>query len=173
MEIVENLEAWSAEFEANWLKHYQETGETNWKIYNRAKNETAPGTPGINLSKSRLLFISSAGGYLANEQEPFAAADDLGDYTVRIFPLDTPRSQIDFAHDHYDHTAVKTDPQVLLPVQHLQNLVAEGRIGSLHPDLISFHGYQPDVRRIVYELIPAVLNFVEKEKVEAALLVPA
>lgn len=173
MEIVENLEEWSAQFEANWLKHYKETGETNWKIYNRAKNETAPGRPGIDLSQSRLLFISSAGGYLASEQEPFAAADDLGDYTIRVFPVDTPPSQIDFSHDHYDHTAVKADPQVLLPIQHLQNLVAEGHIGSLHSNLISFHGYQPDVRRIVHEMIPDVLNIVEKEKIDTALLVPA
>jgi hypothetical protein len=43
----------------------------------------------------------------------------------------------------------------------------------LHPEWISFHGYQPDVRRIVHELIPEVLEYVAKEKVNAALLVPA
>ena len=173
MEIVENLDEWSAVFEANWLTHYRVTGETNWKIYNRAKNESAPGGPGVDLAQSRLLFISSAGGYLANEQEPFDAVDELGDYTIRLLPTDPPLSQIDFAHDHYDHTAVKADPQVLLPIRHLQDLVADGQIGSLHQNWISFHGYQPDVRRIVEEFIPEVLDYVEKEKIDAALLVPA
>lgn len=173
MDIVENLEGWSAEFEANWLKHYQETGETNWKIYNRAKNEAAPAGPGIDLAQSRLLFISSSGGYLPAEQAPFAAADDLGDYTIRPLPVDMPFSQIAYAHDHYDHTAVENDPQVLLPLPHLQTMVAAGQIGSLHPEWISFHGYQPDVRRIVHALIPEVLEYVAKEKVDAALLVPA
>lgn len=27
MEMVENLEEWSETFEANWLKHYRETGK--------------------------------------------------------------------------------------------------------------------------------------------------
>jgi hypothetical protein len=173
VDIVENLDGWASDFEANWLKHFQETGETNWKIYNRAKNESAPGLPGINLSQSRLLFISSAGGYLKGEQEPFNAADDLGDYSVRLFSVDTPFSRIAYAHDHYDHTAVESDPQVLLPLQHLQDMVAEGKIGSVSPEIISFHGYQPDVRRIVHELIPDVLTHVDNEKVEGALLVPA
>ncbi|MCL4262969.1 MAG: hypothetical protein KJ069_07125 [Anaerolineae bacterium] len=173
MEIVENLTQWSDEFEKNWLKHYQETGETLWKIYNRARNETAPGLPGIDLSQSRLLFISTAGGYVAGEQQPFAAADLLGDYTVRTFPVDTPLAQLAYAHDHYDHTAVTTDPQVLLPLNHLQEMVAAGEIGSLYPEVISFHGYQPDVRRIVNELIPTVLGMVDKGKIDGALLVPA
>ena len=173
VEIVENLGAWTAEFEANWLRHYRETGETNWKIYNRAKNETAPSGPGIDLGQSRLLFISSAGGYLAAKQAPFNAADDLGDYTIRILSSATPFSQIDYAHDHYDHSALETDPQVLLPLPLLRSMVEAGQIGDLHPQMISFHGYQPDVRRIVNEFIPQVLAFVEKEKVDAALLVPA
>lgn len=173
MEIVENLAQWADEFERNWLRHYRETGETLWKIYNRARNEAAPGVSGIDLSRSRLLFISTAGGYVAGEQEPFEAADLLGDYTVRIFPLDTPLDRLVYAHDHYDHTAVTADPQVLLPLNHLKEMVAAGEIGSLHPQVISYHGYQPDVRRIVHELIPAVLGLVDKEKVDGALLVPA
>lgn len=173
MEIVENLTQWSDEFEGNWLKHYQETGEMLWKIYNRARNETAPGLPGIDLSQSRLLLISTAGGYVAGEQQPFTAADLLGDYTVRTFPVDIPLAQLAYAHDHYDHTAVTNDPQVLLPLNHLQEMVVEGEFGSLYPEVISFHGYQPDVRRIVNELIPTVLGMVDKGKIDGALLVPA
>jgi len=173
VEIVENLSQWSDQFEQNWLKHYQETGETFWKIYNRARNENAPGTPGIDLAHSQLLFISTAGGYLAGEQEPFDAENLLGDYTVRTFPIDTPFEKLAFAHDHYDHTAVTIDPQVLLPLNHLQEMAAAGEIGGLYPDVISFQGYQPDVRRIVNELIPTVLAVIDKEKVDGALLVPA
>lgn len=173
MEIVENLDQWSAEFEQNWLRHYRETGETHWKIYNRAKNRNAPGRPGIDLSQSRLVLISSAGGYLAGSQEPFDAPNLLGDYSVRPFPVGTPFNQIAYAHEHYDHTAVDADPQVLLPLRHLEAMVAEGVIGGLHPDVISFHGYQPDVRRIVHEFIPAVMAHVEAGKIEGALLVPA
>ena len=120
-----------------------------------------------------MLLISSAGGYLKASQTPFDAANALGDYTIRTFPVTTPFSDLAFAHDNYDHTAVDADPQVLLPLVHLQDLVAEGVIGALDPQVISFHGYQPDVRRTVNELIPAIRERVDKEKVDAALLVPA
>lgn len=61
------------------------------------------------------MLISSAGGYLKNEQEPFDAANDLGDYTIRTFPSTTQPEQIAFAHEHYDQR-LKSDQQVLLPL---------------------------------------------------------
>lgn len=173
MEIVENMAEWSETFEQNWLAHFRETGETVWKIYNRAKNSQAPGLPGIHLPESRILLISSAGAYLKDGQEPYDAADDLGDYSIRLFDVTTPFDQLDYAHDHYDQTAVKTDPQVLLPLAHLQEMAAAGVIGDVHEQVISFHGYQPDVRRIVGETIPAILAEVDREKVDGVLLVPA
>jgi len=173
MQIVENLSQWAETYEETWLAHYEATGETNFKIYERPRNQEAPGVPGIDLTQSRLLLISSAGGYLKASQSPFDAANALGDYTIRTFPITTPFSDLAFAHDHYDHTAVDDDPQVLLPLAHLDDLVAEGAIGALVPQVISFHGYQPDVRRTVHELIPTILDIVDKKKVDAVLLVPA
>lgn len=62
------------------------------------------------MRRSRLVLISSAGGYLPAGQEPFDAANPLGDYTIRLVPSATPLAEIAYAHDHYDHTAVNTDP---------------------------------------------------------------
>ena len=170
---MEDLAGWEAEFEANWLAHYKKTGETFFKIYNRPRNELAPSGPGIDLSRSRLALISSAGGYLRHEQEPFDAENDLGDYTIRLFPASTSFEDIAYAHTHYDHTAVNTDPQVLLPLRHLTDMVAEGVIGELAPSVISFMGYQPDVRRVVEEMIPAIIDVAKAEEIDAALLVPS
>jgi hypothetical protein len=39
--------------------------------------------------------------------------------------------------------------------------------------VISFSGYQPDVVRVVNELIPAVVEAAKAEQVDAALLIPA
>lgn len=173
MEIVEELDAWREQFAKTWLAHYQETGEVDWKRYNRPRNQTIPGGPGIDLSNSRLLLISTAGGYLPASQTPFDADNDLGDYTIRTFPVETPFDDIAFAHTHYDHTAVNKDPQVLLPLQHLKDLVAEGKIGELASDVISFGGYQPDVARIVEETIPVILGAAKASQARGALLVPA
>lgn len=173
MEILEKRDEWSAAFEAGWLAHYNETGEKDWKLYNRPYNTPLDPTPGIDLSQSRLVLISSAGTYLTASQEAFDASHAIGDYTMRIWPLDTPFTDLSIAHDHYDHTAIQADPQVLLPIQHLQDLVSEGVIGELVPEVISYMGYEPDIRRTVDELAPIVVANAHELGAEAALLVPS
>lgn len=173
MEIVENLAQWQIDYEQGWLAHFKETGQLDWQRYVRPKNSTAPAGPGVNLSQSRLALISSAGAYLRAAQAPFDAPNPLGDYTIRLFPSTTPFEALAYTHDHYDHTAVLADPQVLLPLRHLADLVYERVIGALAPSVISFSGYQPDVVRVVNELIPAVVEAAKAEQVDAALLIPA
>jgi hypothetical protein len=34
-----------------------------------------------------------------------------------------------FDHTHYDHTAVDEDPEVQLPLRHMEEMVAAGMIG--------------------------------------------
>jgi len=173
MKIVEDLAQWKAEYETGWLAHLRETGEFNWKIYNRPTNKAAPSGPGVNLSRSRLALISSAGAYLPQSQAPFDAENDFGDYTIRLFPSSINLADLDYAHTHYDQTAVRQDPQVLLPLRHLEDLVTEGVIGELVPSVISFSGYLPNVERTVNELIPAIVAAAKAETIDAALLVPA
>ncbi len=173
VDILENREAWESTFHTGWLAHYQRTGETDFRQYQRPKNSAAPAGPAVELRRSRMVLISSAGGFLPASQEPFDAVNPLGDYSIRLIPSYTPLTQIAYAHDHYDHTAVNTDPQVLLPLEHLATLVQEGAIGALTPNVISFMGYQPDVGRVLDELIPAIQAAVKAEAAQAALLVPS
>lgn len=172
MKILENKARWSEEYHAGWLAHQKTTGEANWRIYNRPTNNLTPGLPGIRLNESRLMLISSAGGYLLGHHEAFDALSAYGDYTVRTFPSDTSFDALAFAHDHYDHTYVNQDPQVALPLHHLQELVAEERIGKLAPSVISFMGYQPDSARVVDETIPQIISIAKEQAVQAALLAP-
>ena len=173
MEILENKDQWRTNFHEGWLAHFQQTGTVDWKLYQGPKNSAAPAGPGIDLGTSRLMLISSAGGYLRKTQQPFDAADPLGDYSIRVFPSSTPLDALAIAHDHYDHTAVDQDPQVPIPLRHLEALVAEGMIGEMAPSAVSFMGYQPDASRVVDEMVPAILQVAQAEQVRAALLVPA
>ena len=173
MDIVEGLSAWQQAFADGWLAHYQETGKIDWKRYTRPRNRTVPGTPGIDLTTSRLMLISSSGAYLRAHQEPFDAENDLGDYSIRAIPTSSSFEEIAYAHTHYDHAAVDADPQVLVPLEHLRELDRAGLIGELAPSFVSFGGYQPDAGRVVAETIPAVLEIARKERIHAALLVPA
>ncbi|TES92327.1 MAG: hypothetical protein E3J88_01210 [Anaerolineales bacterium] len=172
MAIIENPLEWLKDFHQGFLAHLEKTGELDWKKYVRPRNRLAPSGGGIDLAASRLMLISSAGGYLPANQEPFDEHNPLGDYTIRIIPTDTPFPEIEFAHNHYDHKFVEADPQVLIPLQNLEDMANEGKIGEFTSEFVSFSGYQPNVIRVVKELVPAILKVAKENEVQAALLVP-
>jgi hypothetical protein len=173
MEILEHRDQWEAGFRRGWLAGMEQTGVPDWKSYTHPQNSPLAPTPGVDLSRSRLLFITTAGAYLPDSQEPFDASNTLGDYTIRTIPDSTPLEALAYAHEHYDQTAVQTDPQVLIPLGHLADMVSAGTIGELAPAWISFMGYQPDLGRVVDELIPAIFPAAKALQADAALLVPA
>jgi len=173
MDILENRAEWEATFKENFVAHLDETGETNFKVYNRAKNKTQPSGKAVDLSQSNLLLVTSAGGYLKASQEPFDAPNLLGDYSHRLFPIDTPFEDLAYAHDHYDHQYIDADPQVLVPLKHLADMVDDGYIGELAPTVFSYSGYTPDLSRVLDELAPAVIEQAKSQNAQAALLVPS
>ncbi len=170
---LENQEAWSTRYREGWLKHHQDTGEFDWKLYEKPINTQSVAGGAVRLSQSRVMLISSAGGYLRDSQAPFDAPHPYGDYSIRVFPSSTPLDKIGIAHDHYDHQFVDADRQVLLPLRHLEDLACEGVIGSVSPNVINFMGYQPDAGRVVDELVPQIIAAIYAEKADAALLVPS
>jgi len=172
MDILENKTQWQKQYRDNFLEHYHQTGSLYWRQYPHPRNTQPPPGSGVDPSTARLMFISSAGGYLDGEQEPFDAAHLLGDYTIRLIPTATPLEDLSYAHDHYDHAAVDQDPQVLMPLRHLKALAGEGLIGHLAASVVSFMGYQPDVGRVIDELIPPILGTAAAERIDAALLIP-
>lgn len=176
MDIIEKRDEWMAEFEAGWLKELNETGKMNWSVYTRPKNTQSPAGKAIDLSKSKLMLITTAGTYLPAYHEPFNDSDDthpLGDYSIRHYPTSTNLDELRIAHSHYPHDAMLMDPQVLVPLRHLEDMVAEGIIGSLAPSVVSYAGYQPVATAVVDELLPPILRVVEREKPDAVLLVPS
>lgn len=173
METAENLQNWYTDYTDKWLTKYNKSGKIDWKLYSYLQNKFVSGSAGINPAESRLVFITSAGAYLDSEQQPFDAANNLGDYSIREIPFKTPFQKIKYAHEHYDHAAVNEDPQVLLPLTHLQEMKSDGLIGENSENFISFMGYQPDVKRVVEELVPQILNAAGKTRADAALLVPS
>lgn len=173
MKIAEGLDKWTSDFQNGWLKEFNQHNRINWDVYSYIKNNNSPQSTGIDLSKNKLLLISSAGGYLSSNGTPFDASNPFGDYSIRTFPISTNFNNIKYSHDHYDTTAVKQDAQVLLPLNHLKSMVEENIIGEICDTVISFMGYQPDVNNVITKTIPAILDIVIQEKVDAVLLVPS
>ena len=172
-ETFDSAAEWQAQYERGWLAHYEATGEIDWSLYPRPRNKEAVGAPGVNLRESRLLFVTSSGAYLPASQERYDDENDMGDYSIRTIPSDTPLEAIAYAHTHYPHDAVDADAQVLLPLRHLEALRDMGEIGELAPQAVSFMGYQPDVPRLVAETAPQIVAYAKEAAVRAALLVPA
>lgn len=172
MDVLEDRTGWHARF-LQWVEVYQQTGDLDWRSYPIPRNSSSPAGRGIDLRRSRLMLISSAGAYVRGCQAAFDADDPMGDYGHRIVPSTVPLEDLGFAHGHYDHTAVDQDPQVLVPLRHLEDMVAEWRIGELTPSMVSLMGYLPDVTRLIDETLPAILEAVRLERAEGVLLVPA
>ena len=173
IEILENQLEWHKDFQERWLAHYQSTGVIDWDKYVQPRNISAPSGPGVALAQSKLMLVTSSGAYLRDSQEQFDDQSKIGDYSLRIFPSNTPFDQIEFAHSHYKHDYVNQDPQVLIPLRHLKNFAEEGLIGELAPYTLSFSGYQPNVDQLIKELIPKIIKTAKEMGVQAALLVPA
>ena len=166
-------DTWLGAYRSRWLAHYQASGTIDWTLYPALILDTTPAGRAVDVTQASVLLITSAGGYIPGVHEPFDAANDLGDYSMRLIDTQYAPSSYRFAHDHYDHTAVEADPQVLVPVTHLLELQDEGMIGELAPQVVSFMGYQPDVGRVVDEMIPEIVQVARDLRIDAAFLVPS
>jgi len=173
MEILENAKAWKQRYEEKVIQPYRQSGEFDFINYKFARNEDIPAGKGISLSSANLLFISSSGAYQSDTHEPFDAENPLGDYSIREIMIDADLDEIDFAHEHYDHTYVNQDPGVLIPLPFLKDKVKSGELGGLTARWVSFMGYQPDAYRVATETTPAVIEAARELHATAALLVPA
>lgn len=171
-EIMENAEQWSKNFTAGWLEHLTRTGKIDWDQYRYLRNRTPIVSSGLNLSRARLLLVSTAGAYDPSCQDPFDAASPLGDYSLRTFSTSLPLSELSYAHEHYDHTARQQDPRVNLPQGYLAEMVNEEELGELAPTMVSLSGYHPDAKAVVDQVIPQIQEVARQVAAEAVLLVP-
>lgn len=173
MEILERPLEWLRASQETWLAGLDKHGKLDWSRYTYPQNTMAPHSRGISLAKSRLMLITTTGAYYPSLHDPFEQGHPLGDYSIRVIPTAAPLENLAFANPHFDHQFVQEDPQVLLPVQHLRELVSARLLGSLAPVFVSFNGYQPHAIRVVKELIPSILSVAQEYQANTALIVPA
>ncbi len=109
------------------------------------------------LSDSRLLLFTSSGHFvdgddpmpfgetnLTQEQAEARINDSLKEPpTLSRIPVDTPLDNLRVRHGGYPVQAARLDPQVVMPLQHLRDLVADGAVGELVEYAYSFVGAAP------------------------------
>ena len=163
MTIIEDIDDWRRRF-AGWKP------SDDLSNYPFVRNRRAPFTPARRaLPMLNLALISSAGAYI-DGTTPF---DSNGDLTFREIPIEVEASDLRFAARGYDPAAVQKDVNAQVPVERLLEFEQNGIIGQLNPVFWSFSGYIPDAAMLVEELIPKLVERINRYEVQAALLVPA
>jgi D-proline reductase (dithiol) PrdB len=133
------------------------------------------------LDQCRFGLVTSAGLYHKGHEPPCDLDRERqeptwGDPSFRTIPTDIRGEQLGASHLHINTRDVLEDINILLPIHRFQELVAEGRIGSLARDAYSFMGYQgfpADLSgwRDVYG--PQVAERLSAEEVDCVLLTTA
>lgn len=120
------------------------------------------------LSECKLALIASGGVYAAG-QVAFTHKDDL---SMRHIPTDIDIRALRTSHFAYDMTAARQDPNIVLPLAPLRQLVADGELGSLTQHALTFMGGIYSQRKLREQLIPEIVATVQEMEADIALLVP-
>lgn len=126
------------------------------------------------LAETVVALVTTAGVHLATDP-PFDMDDPDGDPSFRVIPADTPREALTITHKYYDHAAADRDLNVVLPVDRLRELRAEGRIGGIAPRMYSFMGHVdgPHLRTLIERAGPDVAARLVADGADAVFLTPA
>ena len=138
--------------------------------YHWARSDEAPPWAALArpVAESRLALIASGGIYRTG-QVAFHQKDDT---SFREISADVELDELRTSHFAYDQSAARRDPNVVFPIGTLRRLVAEGTLGSLTQDALTFMGGIYSQRRLHEELLPRLVVCVHEMQADLALLVP-
>ena len=166
MEIIERPGEFSSRF-SRW------NGSENLAGYPFIVNEHAPFTsirralPMLNLA-----LISSAGAYI-DGTEPFDIQSRDGDAGIREIPVQVAAEDLRYAGRGYDTAAVLEDRNAQIPIDRLLEYQQNAVIGKLNDVWWSLSSYIPNARLVVDEIVPRMIERIERYEAQAALLIPA
>ena len=109
------------------------------------------------------------GGIYVTGQTAFHFKDDT---TYRAIPTDVDTSELRATHFAYDLTDARKDINVVFPIEQLRAMINENSLGSLASNAYTLMGGIYSTRRVVEELIPALVDRVLADEVDVVLLVP-
>jgi D-proline reductase (dithiol) PrdB len=126
------------------------------------------------LAESVVALVTTSGVHLKS-QSPFDMDDPNGDPGYRAVPVAAPRADLVITHRYYDHSSADRDLNVVLPLDRLRELLAEGRIGGIGPFVYGFMGHidGPHLTTLVRTTAPEVAARLRDEGVDAVVLTPA
>lgn len=148
----------------------------NW--INMEKPRPIPWTPLPKpLSECTVTLLSSAGIALKTDK-PFDQERERqnpwwGDPSYRVLPKTTTAEDVRLYHMHIDTSYAGQDLNCLFPLQHLQTMEDDGRIGRMGPRHYSMMGYLLNPEQMLRETVPALIRDLREDLADVVVLVPA
>ncbi|MDX2194256.1 MAG: glycine/sarcosine/betaine reductase selenoprotein B family protein [Gemmatimonadales bacterium] len=129
--------------------------------------------PRVPLARARVALVTSAGLLRPGVDAPFHEARG-GDPSVRWLPADVDPATLEIGQtsDAFDRAPIVADRNAAFPLDRLRELAAAGAIGAVAPRHVSFNGSMTAPGRFTAETAPQVAGQLERDAVDAALLVP-
>lgn len=131
------------------------------------------------LAEAKIGLLSSAGIHIVDEQEGFDVDRERqeptwGDPTLRMIPADVAQVDIGATHLHIRTDDLLADVDVALPINRLNELVADGTIGAAAPEHFSVMGFQEDGAEVWRTVTgPEIAARCHAAEIDALILAPA
>ncbi len=128
------------------------------------------------LSDCTVATIVTAGMALKSDK-PFDQEGERrnpwwGDPSFRVIPCDATEQDVSFYHLHINPSYALQDLNCMLPLGLLQELERVGEIGRSAPRHYSIMGYLLNPEQMLRESVPAIIESLHQDRVDAVLLVP-
>ncbi|HKJ63939.1 MAG TPA: glycine/sarcosine/betaine reductase selenoprotein B family protein [Desulfopila sp.] len=129
--------------------------------------ESRPFVTGVKLSRARVALLSTAGLHRRSDK-PFG----VGESGYRLIPSDIAANDLVMSHisTNYDRTGFQQDFNMVLPLDRLKELAAEGFIGGVSRYHYSFMGATAPEH--MEEEAKGLVAILQQEGVDVVLLVP-
>lgn len=129
--------------------------------------DTTPWTDGPLVRDRRVAVVTTAGLSLRGD-----AAFGLGAGDYRVIPAETDAGDILMNHVsvNFDRTGFQDDINVVLPIERLREMAADGAIGSVADFHYSFMGATDPT--LLEDSARALAGMLRKDRVNAVLLTP-
>jgi len=125
------------------------------------------------LNRCRVSLVTT-GGVHSKDQEPFDMSDKKGDPTYRELPTNISVEELTITHNYYNHIDALGDPNLVLPLDPLRQLLRQGVIGEIGPRAFSFMGHILDyhLKTLAEETAPQVAEALVADEVDVIFLTP-
>ena len=139
------------------------------------ESRSVPWTPLRTPVREAVVALVTTAGVHLKADSPFDMTDPDGDPTFRVVDFDAPRGDVTITHKYYDHSAADRDLNVVLPVDRLRELSAEGRVGGVAPRVYSLMGHVDGrhVRTLMETTAPEIARRLRADGAAAVVLTPA